>query len=94
MQKKIQKKFFVFEILGSKLVASNCLSSKEISCHRHPVCQETVLRFCISLTETFCKTVALTTINKYCKGAAMEISTVFARVYHVALGRIHWNGSL
>ena len=47
---------------------------------------------CISLTETFCKTITLTVINKYGKRAVLDISTMFGRVYHVAFRMIPWNG--
>ena len=83
MQKKNQKKFFLFEILASKFVPLNCLYYKENTCHRHSVCSETVLRFCVSVRDTFCKTIALTVINKNSKGALLYISTMFAGIYHV-----------
>ena len=44
----------------------------------------------MSLTETFCKSIALTVTNKYGKGAAMQISTMFRRVYHGAFRKIPW----
>ena len=34
MQKKIQKNYFVFEILASELVALNCLYSANNASHR------------------------------------------------------------
>ena len=37
MKKKIQKKFFVFEIIASEFVALNCLYQEENTCHRHSV---------------------------------------------------------
>ena len=45
MKKKIQKKFFVFEIITSEFVALNCLYQEQNTYHRHSVCQETILRF-------------------------------------------------
>ena len=45
MKKKIQKKFFGFEIITSEFVALNCLYQEENTYHWHSVCQETVLRF-------------------------------------------------
>ena len=33
MQKKIPKKFFVFEIIACELVALNCLNSADNVCH-------------------------------------------------------------
>ena len=44
---------------------------------------QTVLRFYISLRETFATLIACTWINKYGKGAVVHISTVFWPVYHV-----------
>ena len=38
MKKKIGKKFFVFEIIGSDFVALNCLYQEENTCNRHLVC--------------------------------------------------------
>ena len=38
MQKKYQKKLFVFEIIGSELVALNCLYSEENTCRQQSMC--------------------------------------------------------
>ena len=38
MRKKIEKKFFVFEIIGSDIVGLSCLYQEEKTCHRHSVC--------------------------------------------------------
>ena len=38
MQKKIQKKSFVSEIIVCELVALNCLYKEEDTCHRQPMC--------------------------------------------------------
>ena len=45
MEKKIQKKFFVLEIITSEFVALTSLYQEQNTYHRHSVCQETVLRF-------------------------------------------------
>ena len=71
MKKKAEKNFSVFEITGSEFFPLNCLYQQENTCHRHSVCEETVLRFCISLTETFCKAIACPVINKNGKGCAL-----------------------
>ena len=73
MRKKMKKKFFVFEILLAEYVALNCLYEEENTCNRHSVCSERVLRFYISLTETFCKTIAFPGIIKNGKGAVLQI---------------------
>ena len=72
MKKKIQKKFFVFEIITSEFVALNCLYQEENTCHRHSVCYKTVLRFCTSLRDTFCKTIDFPVINKYGKEGSLK----------------------
>ena len=50
--------------------------------------QQIVLRFCISLRLAFSNSTAFTVINKYDKRAAVQISRVFVRIYHVACPRI------
>ena len=90
---KNQENLFAFEIIASELVALNCLYQEQNTCHRHSVSCERVLRFCMSLTETFCKSIVFTVINKYGKGADMQISTMFWRVDHVAFRMIPWNGT-
>ena len=84
MKKKIAKKFFVFGIIASEFVALNCLYQEANTCHRHSVCYETNLTFCISRTETFGKTIAFAVINKYGKRDVHHISTKFGCFFHVA----------
>ena len=38
MKKKIEKKFFLFEIITSEFVALNCLYPEQNTCNRHSVC--------------------------------------------------------
>ena len=38
MKKKMEKKFFVFEIIASEVVALNCLYQEQNICHRDSVC--------------------------------------------------------
>ena len=38
MKKKIEKKFFVFEIITSEFVALNILYQEQNTYHRHSVC--------------------------------------------------------
>ena len=35
MKKKIEKKFFIFEVITSEFVALNCLLEEENICHWH-----------------------------------------------------------
>ena len=50
MQRKIQKKSFVSQIIVSELVALNILYKEDNNCHRRSMCKQTVLRFSIALT--------------------------------------------
>ena len=72
MKKKIQKKRFVLEIITAEFVALSCLYQEENTCHRHSVSWETVVRFCISLTEIFSKTIDFPVINKYGKEVSFK----------------------
>ena len=88
---KMQKKSFLSEIIASEDVAINCLHWEENTCHRQPICQRTVLRLCVSLTQTFSDWFVLTVINKYSKGDVLELSTVFWPVYPYR--SVLWNGT-
>ena len=44
------------------------------------MCEQTPLAFCVSLRETFSNATTFTVINKYCKGAAIQIATVFRQI--------------
>ena len=50
MDRKIQKKFFVSEIMVSELVALNYLYREGNTCHRQSLCQQTVSIFIIAPT--------------------------------------------
>ena len=50
MQRKIEKKPFISEIIVSELVALNCLYKDYNTCHRRSMCEQTVLTFCLALT--------------------------------------------
>ena len=41
------------------------------------MCQQKALGFCISLKETFSDATTFTVINKYSKGAVIQLATVF-----------------
>ena len=47
MPKKIKKKFLVFEIIASEIVAVNGLYYEGNTCHGQSMPEETVLRLCI-----------------------------------------------
>ena len=52
------------------------------------MCQQTVLGFWVSLKETFSSATTFTVINKYSKGAAIQIATVFRPICLVVCLRV------
>ena len=91
MQKKIETKFFVFEISVSELVVLNCLYYADIACHWLPMCEQTVLGFSVSLKETFWNAFTLKVINNFGKIAFIQIGTIFWPICHVLCLRVLWN---
>ena len=63
MQKKIQKKFLVSEIIASEMAAVNCLYYEGNACHNKSMRSKTVLRLCMSVREIFSNAIAFTMIN-------------------------------
>ena len=63
MQKKIEKKFVVSEIIASEMAAVNCLYYEGNACHNKSMPSETVLRLCMSVREIFSNGIAFTMIN-------------------------------
>ena len=88
MQKKKRGKFFVFEIIACEFVARNCLGQADNPCHRQSMCEQTVLGFCVLLKKIFSNVPNFKVFNKYCKGAAIQISTKFRPICHVVFLRV------
>ena len=86
--KKIEKKFFVFEIISSELLTLNILYEGENACHQQSMCQQTILGFSISLKETCSNVIISIMINKYGKGDVVQIATVFRTIFHVVSRRV------
>ena len=63
MQKKIQKKFLVSQIIASETAAINCLYYEGNACHNKSMRSETVLRFSISVRGIFSNPIAFGMIN-------------------------------
>ena len=53
-------------------------------------CSQKVRGFCILLRGTSSNSIAFPLINKYAKGAVVQISTVFGPIYHVAFPKVFW----
>ena len=92
-QKKLEKMFSVSEIIKSEVESINCLYWEENTCHQQWMCSQVILRLWISIRETFFNWTAFTVINKYGKGAAVQISTVFHHIYHGICQSVLWNGT-
>ena len=84
MQQKIQKRFFVSEIIASELVSLNCNYKEQNTFHRQPICWQAVSGFCMPIRETFSNSISLPVIDELDKGAVMQISIVFEPVHHIA----------
>ena len=63
MQKKIQKKFLLSQIIASGMAAVNCFYYEGNACHNKSMRSETVLRLCMSVREIFSNAIAFTMIN-------------------------------
>ena len=63
MEKKIEKKFLVSQIIASEMAALNCLYYQGNACHNNSMRSETVLRLSISVREIFSNAIAFGMIN-------------------------------
>ena len=52
------------------------------------MCQQTPLEFSVSLKETFSNASTFTVINKYCKGAVIQVATVSRPICFVVCLRV------
>ena len=68
---------------ASELLRLICLYQEENTCSRQSMCYQTVLRFFMSLRETFSNSITFTVISIYGKAAVVQIKTVFLPIYHV-----------
>ena len=54
------------------------------------MCQQAALGFFVSLKETSCNATTLPVINRYWKGAVIQIATLFRSISHVVFLRVLW----
>ena len=73
MEEKVEKKFFVFQIIVTDLAAANSHYYKENTCHRQSMCQQTVLRLHTSLEDTFSNSISPRVMKKYDKSVVVQI---------------------
>ena len=59
MKQKIEKKFFVFQIIAFELGVTNSHNLEQDTWRRQSMCEQTPLRFHLTLGETFSKSTSL-----------------------------------
>ena len=64
MERKIQKKFIVFQIIVSELGDADTHNLEQDTCHRQSMCWQKPLTFYLTLGETFSKSTSLRMIKK------------------------------
>ena len=69
MQKQFEEIFFLFEIIACEEVAITCHYKEENTCYQQSVGKGAVLRFWISLRESFSNWNAFIVMNKHGKEA-------------------------
>ena len=79
-QKRNQKMFLVLKIIGFVSATRNSLNLEKNTCHWHWMCNETSLRFNISLWEIFFKSGSLRVIEKLDESALNLIWQGFGKL--------------
>ena len=83
MEQKIEKNYFVCQIIAFELGVANSHNLEQDTCRRQSMSSQTPLRFSLTLEETFSKSTFLRMIKQHDKSAIMEISQVFGTLSHV-----------
>ena len=83
VEQKIRKKFFVFQIPAFELGVAISGNIEQDTFHRRSMCQETPLRFQLTLGEKISKLTFPKMMKKYAKTAPREISLLFGTLSHV-----------
>ena len=93
MEQKIQKNFFVFQIIAFQLGVGNSDNFEQNTSHRQSMCYHSALPFHLKLGETFSKSTSTAMMKKHDKSAPMDISQVFGTLSHVDCQSVLWNGA-
>ena len=83
MELKVQKKFFVFQIIGFELGVAKSHNLEQDTWHRQSICEQTPPRFNLTLGETFSKSTSTRRMKKHDKITLMEILQVVGTLSHV-----------
>ena len=93
MEEKIEKIFFVFQILAFELGVANSGNIEQDTCDCQPMCQQTPLRFNLTLRKIFSKSTSLKFTKKYDKSTLIDISQVFGNLSHLNCLSVFGNGA-
>ena len=74
MEQKIKKMILVFKTTPFVLRMANSHNLKQDTCHQQSMCEQTPLRFHISLREVFTKLLSLRVMKIFDKSSLMKIS--------------------
>ena len=74
MEQKIQKKFFVFQIIAFELGVANSHNLEQDTCHRQSICKQKHPRFHLTLAETYSKLTSLRMIKELIKALSWRFS--------------------
>ena len=77
LAEKHEKLFLVLKVIRYVPGTTNSLNLEKNTCHWQSMCNETSLRFKISLREIFFKSGSLRMMEKHAESALMEISQGF-----------------
>ena len=93
MEQKIEKKFSVFQIIAFELTVGYSRNLEQDTWYGQSMCEQTPLRFHVTLGETFSKSTSLRMMKKHDKSTLMEISQVFVTLSHVDCQSVFGNGA-
>ena len=79
MQQKVEKTYFVLQIIAFELVLLNCPYEEQDTFHQQPMCYQVVPRFYMSIRETFSNSNELAMISKYDTGGC-DLNSAWARL--------------
>ena len=77
MEKKLQKKVFVFQIIAFEMRVENSNILEQDTCHQMPMCSQTPQRFHLTLGETFSKSAYLGMMKKMIKRSHGDFASIW-----------------
>ena len=83
MQQKIERKFFVLQIIPFHFGVANSHNLEKDTCNQKSMFKQTPLRFHLTLGETYSKSTSLRMIKEHDESTLMEISQAVGTISHV-----------